>query len=89
MKCLKLLQEQTKLDLFGKCQLWSALVPALADTTWLQLFAVLGEEAPAASTEPVRATAVESEEETCYTKKTKCVTDIELLFPDMQEKNFV
>ena len=33
MKCLQLLQEQTKLHLVGKCQLWSALVPALAVTT--------------------------------------------------------
>lgn len=50
--------------LVWKVPVVSALVPALADTTWLQLFAVLEEEEPAASIELVRATAAESEEET-------------------------
>ena len=89
MKRLQSLQQQTKVHLTEKCQLWSQWVPALGNVAWVDQVAVQACAAELVQPEPVQVTAEEIEEELCYKKRTQCVTDIEQLFPDLEESQFV
>ena len=64
-------------------------MPALGNVAWVDQFAVEAGTPELVQPEPVQVTAEEIEEELCYKKRTQCVTDIEQLFPDLEESQFV